>query len=130
MVLESKWADVPDVPPSGQPDKSSRRKAKPKTPRKKGPRDRKIPEKEQNSPAPRLTFSLKDKPATPTDHSDKNELLKKKIEEQRKIYEKNQHQKQQKQLLDEFLNGDTKLQWSDEDEEDEILAKLNKSLKI
>ncbi|QLQ81837.1 hypothetical protein HG537_0G00910 [Torulaspora globosa] len=130
MVLESKWADVPEDPSNDQPDKTSRRKAKQKTPRKKNSKDRKTSEKEHNKPTPQLTFSLKDKSVDPTHHKDKKELLKKKIEEQRKIYEKNQHQKQQKQLLDEFLKGDTKLQWSAEDEEDEILAKLNKSLKI
>lgn len=116
MVLESKWADAPDVP------------------KKKAPHQKKAPQKKANSTAkkvqeekPRLTFSLKEKP---TNNTDKKALLKKKIEEQRQIYEKNQHQKQQKELLESFLNDDGGFQWSDEDEEDKILEKLNKSLKL
>lgn len=61
---------------------------------------------------------------------DKLEVLKKKIENQKKILQKAQHEKQQKALLEEFLNDDAKFDWGDEDEEDEIIEKLNNSLKV
>lgn len=130
MVLESRWADAPEKPPvAAKADKTNQRRAK-RSPRKKTPRDKNPQDKEHSKPAPRLTFSVRDVPANPPPKGDKKDLLRKRIEEQRKIYERTQHQNQQKQLLEDFLNGDTKLQWSDEDEEDEILAKLNRSLKI
>lgn len=118
MVLESKWADAPDEP-----------KVKTK---------HRSPVKKRAEEAPRLTFSLKNKVKNsdrkadkkPDKKNDKMALLKKKIEEQRQIYEKKQHEKQQKELLESFLNGDDSFQWSDEDEEDKILEKLNKSLKL
>lgn len=142
MVLESRWADAPDDTAPAPTQKASHRKVKHRTPKKKNSKDKKTSEREdiqvqertETAPSqPRLTFSLKEKPrpsTAPTTKNEKMELLKKKIEEQRQIYQKNQHQKQQKQLLEDFLNDDGSVQWTDEDEEDEILAKLNRSLKI
>lgn len=56
----------------------------------------------------------------------KIDILKKKIAEQKKI----QEEKKQKQLLDDFLNGDDKFEWTAEEEEEEVLNRLKTSLKI
>lgn len=141
MVLESKWADVPDSEPR---KKVSQKKA------------HRSPVKKTEQEPPRLTFSLrekgkeqvpekakekvvekakerakktKEKPKKGGD-VDKMALLKKRLDEQRQIYEKKKHQEQQKALLENFLNGNDSFQWSDEDEEDKILERLNKSLKL
>lgn len=44
----------------------------------------------------------------------KSDVLKKKIEEQRKIREANQHKAQQTELLQDFLNGDSFTDWKEE----------------
>ncbi|CAR29631.1 hypothetical protein ZYGR_0AD03150 [Zygosaccharomyces rouxii] len=90
-------------------------------------------------PQTRLVFSTKDTDLKDVkvekveresrEESPKLDLLKQRIEEQRRILEQKKHKKQQEELLQSFLHSDDKLDW-DEDEEDQILEKLNKSLKV
>lgn len=94
-------------------------------------------ENTKNTPAPpnRLVFSVKDSKKDDGKVSNKTgekklDILKQKIEEQRKILHTTQHKKQQSDLLQDFLNGDEKFQWGEEDEENEIIEKLNKSLRV
>ncbi|CAB4252647.1 similar to Saccharomyces cerevisiae YMR255W GFD1 Coiled-coiled protein of unknown function, identified as a high-copy suppressor of a dbp5 mutation [Maudiozyma barnettii] len=44
----------------------------------------------------------------------KLEIIKKRIEEQQSIFKVTKHKEQQKQLLDDFLNGDDEINWEDE----------------
>lgn len=91
----------------------------------------------QTHPQTRLVFSTNDtdlkdvkvEKIEPRQESGKLDLLKQRIEEQRRILEQKKHKKQQEELLQSFLNGKDKLDW-DEDEEDQILEKLNYGLKI
>lgn len=73
--------------------------------------------------------SLKNVKVEPVASKPKSELLKKRIEEQKRILQEKQHKKQQDELLKNFLSSDDKLEW-DEDEEDQIIEKLNRSLKV
>lgn len=47
-------------------------------------------------------------------HGSKMELLKQKVEEQKRIKETNQHKSQQTELLKDFLNDDASFNWEDE----------------
>lgn len=91
-------------------------------------------ESTKDSPPPpnKLVFSVKEEASKISNSKDEKKLkiLKQKIEEQRKILHTTQHKKQQDALLQDFLNGDEKFQWGEEDEENEIIEKLNKSLKV
>ncbi|GAV55927.1 hypothetical protein ZYGR_0AZ00990 [Zygosaccharomyces rouxii] len=90
-------------------------------------------------PQTRLVFSTKDTDLKDVrvekvqrekrEESPKLDLLKQRIEEQRRILEQKKHKKQQEELLQSFLHSEDKLDW-DEDEEDQIIEKLNKSLKV
>ncbi|CCH60317.1 hypothetical protein TBLA_0C05210 [Henningerozyma blattae CBS 6284] len=60
------------------------------------------------------------------DHAKKLEELKKRIEEQKKFLKVTKHKEEQKKLLEDFLNNDSKFDWVNDDEEDEIVDKLNK----
>ncbi|SJM88407.1 uncharacterized protein ZBIST_4596 [Zygosaccharomyces bailii] len=90
----------------------------------------------QTHPQTRLVFSTKDTALknvkaelVSSKAIPKSDILKQRIEEQRRILEEKQHKKEQDDLLKSFLNGDDTLQW-DEDEEDQIIEKLNRSLKV
>ncbi|SCW01700.1 LAFE_0E05380g1_1 [Lachancea fermentati] len=63
----------------------------------------------------RRTSSTKGSSAK-TDHAKANKMdvLKRKIEEQKQIQEKNHHKAQQTSLLNDFLNNDTAFDWDDE----------------
>lgn len=90
-------------------------------------------------PQTRLVFNTKDTnlkdvkvekvQGEPREESPKLDLLKQRIEEQKCILEQKKHKKQQQELLQGFLHSEDKLDW-DEDEEDQIIDKLNKSLKV
>ncbi|KAH7586091.1 GFD1 mRNA transport factor [Nakaseomyces glabratus] len=67
------------------------------------------------------------KKTDPAANKVKMELLKKKIEEQKKLLNERTHKEKQKELLAAFLEGDEQFAWDDEKEEDELINKLKSS---
>lgn len=63
---------------------------------------------------PDLQHKSSSKPKEP-ESSSKLELLKKKIAEQQSILKVTKHKEEQKQLLDDFLNGDDEINWEDDE---------------
>ncbi|KAL3241243.1 Gfd1p [Nakaseomyces bracarensis] len=64
----------------------------------------------------------------PIDNKAKMELLKKKIEEQKKVLQERTHKAKQKELLAAFLEGDDEFQWDDEQEEEELINRIKTEL--
>lgn len=130
MLLESKWANVPDDVESENKNIKSYKSHYNKPPKssRKGSPKKTIHNNSTTINVKKDNISYLNKSSeSDTKQSSKLELLKQKIEEQKNIL-KAKHKEQQQKLLEDFLNDESStLDWAASiDDEEKLLERINK----